>query len=117
VRISYENFHNLLIDAFLPHWLKKYKDYPLGIVNMESVRLMKGKNGIHLDNKEHAILEHCVSPKDHKILVEKDRGFENPEGSVEGYGRVGVRVGIFQPSTYPYPSRGSRGYRGYRRGR
>jgi hypothetical protein len=49
--------------------------------------------------------------------VEKDRGFENPEGSVEGYGRVGVRVGIFQPSTYPYPSRGSRGYRGYRRGR
>jgi len=22
---------------------------------------MKGKNGIHLDNKEHAILEHCLS--------------------------------------------------------
>jgi hypothetical protein len=51
------------------------------------------------------------------LLLEKDRGFENPKGSVEGYGRVGVRVGIFQPSTYPYPSWGSRGYQGYRRGR
>ncbi|KAN0133839.1 hypothetical protein V8E53_008334 [Lactarius tabidus] len=49
--------------------------------------------------------------------VEKDRGFENPEGMVEGYGRVGVRVQMLLPPTNPYPSRGSRGSRGYRRGR
>jgi hypothetical protein len=69
VRISYENFCNLLINALLPHWLKCYKSYPLGIENLESVRLMKGKNGIHLDNQEHVILEHCVSPKDNKVLA------------------------------------------------
>jgi hypothetical protein len=50
-------------------------------------------------------------------LVEKDRGFENPEGMVKGYGRVGVRVQMLLPPTNPYPSRGSRGSRGYRRGR
>jgi hypothetical protein len=49
--------------------------------------------------------------------LEKDRGFENPEGMVEGYGRVGVRVQMLLPPTNPYPSRGSRGSRGYRRGR
>jgi hypothetical protein len=39
-------------------------------------------------------------------FVEKDRGFENPEGMVEGYGRVGVRVQMLLPPTNPYPSRG-----------
>jgi hypothetical protein len=45
----------------LTHWLKKCANYPLGVEHVKSVRLMKGKNGIHLDNKEHAILEHCLS--------------------------------------------------------
>ena len=43
-------------------WLKQYLNYPLDIENIVSVRLSKGKNGIHLDNKEHAILEHCFNP-------------------------------------------------------
>ncbi len=30
---------------------------------------MKGKNGIHLDNKEHAILEHCVGPNGDKLIA------------------------------------------------
>ena len=30
---------------------------------------MKGKNGIHLDNKEHAVLEHCVSATGNKLLA------------------------------------------------
>jgi len=30
---------------------------------------MKGKNGIHLDNKEHAILEHCLSPDRTKLAA------------------------------------------------
>jgi hypothetical protein len=60
---NYENFCNLLLNAFLLHWLKLYQDYPLGIANVELVWPMKGKNGIHLDNKEHAILEHCVNLK------------------------------------------------------
>jgi len=47
--------------------------------------------------------------------VEKDRGFQNPEGTGEGYGRVGVRVRMLLPSTNPYPWWGYRGYRGYRR--
>lgn len=28
---------------------------------------MKGRNGIHLDNKEHAILEHCVGSNGNKL--------------------------------------------------
>jgi hypothetical protein len=43
------------------------------------------------------------------LLIEKDRGFQNPEGMVKGYGRVGVRVQILLPPTNPYPSRGSQG--------
>ena len=50
------------------------------------------------------------------MRLEKDRGFQNPEGTVEGYGRVGVRVQMLLPSTNPYPWWGYRGYRGYRRG-
>ena len=69
VRINYENFRNLLLDAFLLHWLKLYQEYPLGIKDIESVWLMKGKNRIHLDNKEHTILKHCVSPNGNKLLA------------------------------------------------
>ncbi|SRR6266702_4866916 len=32
---------------------------------------MKGKNGIHLDNKEHAILEHCLSLNRTKLAATK----------------------------------------------
>ena len=48
--------------------------------------------------------------------LEKDRGFQNPKGTGEGYGRVGVRVRKLLPSTNPYPWWGYRGYRSYQRG-
>lgn len=71
MRISHENFCNLLLNAFRPHWLKEYQGYPLGIANLESVRLNRGKNGIHLDDKEHVILEHCVDLKRNKLLAKE----------------------------------------------
>ncbi|KAI9447150.1 hypothetical protein BJY52DRAFT_1228425 [Lactarius psammicola] len=67
IRINYDNLCQILLSTFLPHWLKLYANYPLTIANVESVWLMKGKNGIHLDNKEHAILEHCVGPNGNKL--------------------------------------------------
>ena len=51
-----------------------------------------------------------------QTYLEKDRGFQNPEGTVEGYGRVGVRVPMLLPSTNPYPWWGYWGYQGYWRG-
>jgi hypothetical protein len=30
---------------------------------------MKGKSGIHLDNQEHAILEHCLSSDGKKLAA------------------------------------------------
>ncbi|KAH8991703.1 hypothetical protein EDB92DRAFT_1945769 [Lactarius akahatsu] len=68
IRISQVNLQQLLLNVFLPHWLKKYKNYPLSIDNIKSVRRMKGKSGVHLDNKEHAILEYCLT-KDGKKLA------------------------------------------------
>ena len=41
--------------------------------------------------------------------VEKDRGFQNPQGIGEGYRGVGVRVHILLPPTNPYPWWGYRG--------
>ena len=43
-------------------------DYPLDPEHIESVRLLKGNNGIHLDNRDHAILEHCLSPDKSRLL-------------------------------------------------
>ena len=48
--------------------------------------------------------------------LEKDRGFQNPEGTIKGYGRVGVRVWMLLPSTNPYLWWGYQGYQGYQRG-
>jgi hypothetical protein len=59
----------LLLNAFLAHWLKKYANYPLGTEHIKSVRLMKGKNGIHLDNKDQALFEHCFS-SGNKLVAE-----------------------------------------------
>ncbi|KAH8979167.1 hypothetical protein EDB92DRAFT_1981233 [Lactarius akahatsu] len=59
----------LLFNVFLPHWLKKYMDYPLSIDNIESVRLMRGRSGVHLDNREHAILEYCLTSNGTKRAV------------------------------------------------
>lgn len=67
VRIDHGNLQQNLINAFLSHWLKKFASFPLGTEHVVSVRLMKGKSGIHLDNKEHAILEHCLSPNRKKL--------------------------------------------------
>ena len=61
LRISYNNLHSLLLNAFLPDWLTSFMNYPLGIQNVASVWLRRGKSGIHLDNKEHAILSHCLA--------------------------------------------------------
>ena len=69
VRIDQGNLQRILLNAFLTPWLKKYANYPLGTDQVESVRLMKGKSGIYLDNKEHAILEHCLSPDRKKLAV------------------------------------------------
>ena len=44
-----------------------------------------------------------------KMQLEKDRGFQNPQGIGEGYRGVGVRVHILLPPTNPYPWRGYRG--------
>ena len=35
-------------------------------------------------------------------VLEKDRGFQNPQGIGEGYRGVGVRVHILLPPTNPY---------------
>jgi hypothetical protein len=67
IRIDYENLQRLLLNAFLSSWLKQYMDYSLNVEHIVSVRLMKGKNGIHLDNRDHAILEHCLSPDGTKL--------------------------------------------------
>ena len=67
VQIDHGNLQQNLINAFLSHWLKKFASFPLGTEHVVSVRLMKGKSGIHLDNKEHAILEHCLSPNRKKL--------------------------------------------------
>ena len=61
LRISYNNLRSLLLNAFLPDWLTSFMNYPLGIQNVASVRLRRGKSGVHLDNKEHAILSHCLA--------------------------------------------------------
>ena len=37
-----------------------------------------------------------------EICVEKDRGFQNPQGVGEGYRRVGVRVQFLLLPTNPY---------------
>jgi hypothetical protein len=42
-------------------------NYPLHVEHIKSVRLIMGRNGIHLDNKEHAILEYCHLAKGGKI--------------------------------------------------
>ena len=55
----------------------------------------------------------CFIEGESVFKLEKDRGFQNPEGTVEGYGRVGVRVQMLLPSTNPYPWWG---YQGYQRG-
>ena len=68
IRIDYENLTYLLLNMFLENWLKRFMDYPLCAENIVSVRLMKGNNGIHLDNKENAILEHCLNPDRTKLL-------------------------------------------------
>ncbi|KAF8259280.1 hypothetical protein EI94DRAFT_1707232 [Lactarius quietus] len=61
IQINHKNLKILLLNAFLPPWLKKHMNYPLGMENVESVRLMKGRNSIHLDNEDQAIFEHCFS--------------------------------------------------------
>ena len=43
------------------------------------------------------------------ICLEKDRGFQNPQGIGEGYRGVGVRVHILLPPTNPYPWWGYQG--------
>lgn len=68
IRIGYENLKCLLLNAFLEDWLKRFMDYPLDAEHIVSVRLMKGNSGIHLDNRDHAILEHCLSPDGTKLL-------------------------------------------------
>ena len=44
-----------------------------------------------------------------KWSLEKDRGFQNPQGIGEGYRGVGVRVHILLPPTNPYLWRGYQG--------
>jgi hypothetical protein len=43
--------------------------YSLNLEHIVSVWLMKGKNGIHLDNRDHTILKHCLSPKGTKLSM------------------------------------------------
>ena len=54
-------FNAPLLNAFMLDWLKQYLNYPFDIENIVSVQISKEKNGIHLDSKEHAILEHCFN--------------------------------------------------------
>ena len=58
-----------MLNAFMNRWLKKFANYPLGTEHIESLRLLKGKNGIHLDNMEHAILEYCLSTDKKKFTA------------------------------------------------
>jgi hypothetical protein len=37
------------------------------------------------------------------MRIENTRGMQNPQGKVEGYMRVGVRVQELLPLTHPYP--------------
>jgi hypothetical protein len=43
-------------------------NYPLNLEHV-SARLTKGKGSIYLDNKDHAILEHCRSPDGNKLIA------------------------------------------------
>ncbi|KAH9007878.1 hypothetical protein EDB83DRAFT_2681679 [Lactarius deliciosus] len=61
IRIDQKNLQHLILNALLSGWLKLFLDYPLESEHVESVRLVKGRSGVHLDNKEHAILEHCLN--------------------------------------------------------
>lgn len=44
-----------------------FANYSLGTEHIESVRLMRGKSGVHLDNKEQAIFEYCFSRDGKKV--------------------------------------------------
>ncbi|SRR6266571_3912325 len=69
IRIDHENLQRLLLNAFLSDWLKRFMNYPLDVRHIVSVRLIKGRSGIYLDNKDHAILEHCLSPDGSKLTA------------------------------------------------
>ena len=60
-----------------------------------------------LDDMINSNIEQNAQP--FKYPVEKDRGFQNPQGIDEGYRGVGVRVHILLPPTNPYPWQGYRG--------
>lgn len=69
IRIDHDNLQRLLFNAFLSDWLKRFTDFPLYVENIESVRLIKGRSGIFLDNKEHVILEHCINSDGSKLIA------------------------------------------------
>ena len=56
-----------------PTWLAEdfheLQNYPLTLEHV-SVHLQKGRGCIYLDNKEHTILEHCVSPDESKLIAD-----------------------------------------------
>ena len=78
----------------------------------------KANWGDHIETREGWTI--CITSTSNLIAIvlklEKDRGFKNPEGTVEGYGRVGVRVQMLLPSSNPYPWWGYWEYQGYQRG-
>ncbi|KAN0130304.1 hypothetical protein V8E53_011927, partial [Lactarius tabidus] len=71
IRIDYDNLQRLLFNTFLSGWLKRFMNYPLNLDHVALVQLIKGRvhGGIYLDNKDHAILEHCLGPDGNKLTV------------------------------------------------